>query len=320
MNNLRPIQHLNATLKSYPATPRFVDEFRLSRGKSLPHWPDWCFLPMAAWYAMVSARHNTEKVHPDSLGEVSRLAAIGTWRYSQGIYRVDPDLMPALAESRVSGKLPSEVLFRLPEWSLYVETPCQKWQGDELHGFWAHLESDANTERTELRFLFDCETDLIGLPLHIGDWSIGEAVEKAFAEADKQARRAGLPSPAVASDVTDIAQDLNGLVSALLYLCSEEPEIDDTREPGMSPSYPKPKKTKKGWRLFSPDKPRIWSVGARTGALLRNSSIAGEASGRSVRTHLRRAHWHGYWTGPRSGERRFVYRWISPLIVGGQGA
>jgi len=317
MNQPRPLQHLNAALKLYPETAKLVDNFRASRGKDLPKWPDWCFLPMAAWYAIVSASNRVSVLPLHLVGDVSKLSAIGTWRYSQGIYRVDPDLMAALTGSPVSGSLPSEVLFRLPEWCVYIETPDQQWQGDTLYGFWAHLEWDANTGRTKLRFLLDCEKNLIGLPLHVGAWTITEAVDRTISEATRQAQTVGIAMPSAPGAIQDMATQINPLVSVLLYLCSEEPEIDDAREPGTSPARPRPKKTQKGWRLFPPDKPRVWSVGTNTGSQLRQAG-AGDPSGRTVKAHLRRGHWHGFWTGPRQGERKFIYRWISPLVVGGR--
>ena len=45
------------------------------------------------------------------------------------------------------------------------------------------------------------------------------------------------------------------------------------------------------------------------------------------RPHIRRAHWHGYWAGPRKPkldmpedqqQRRFFYHWLHPMIVGGK--
>ncbi len=34
--------------------------------------------------------------------------------------------------------------------------------------------------------------------------------------------------------------------------------------------------------------------------------------------HLRKAHWHHYWTGPKSDpdQRKLVVRWIHPVFVG----
>ena len=37
--------------------------------------------------------------------------------------------------------------------------------------------------------------------------------------------------------------------------------------------------------------------------------------------HVRRAHWHNYWTGAReSAERCLVLKWIPPVFVGGASA
>ncbi len=35
------------------------------------------------------------------------------------------------------------------------------------------------------------------------------------------------------------------------------------------------------------------------------------------RPHARRGHWHNYWTGPRSGERKLVLRWVEPMFIHG---
>lgn len=70
-----------------------------------------------------------------------------------------------------------------------------------------------------------------------------------------------------------------------------------------------------------------YEVGYRVGALLRKgaaaryrSSAADGESGRTVIPHLRRAHWHHYWTGPKSDpeKRELVVRWIHPVLVGGK--
>ena len=57
----------------------------------------------------------------------------------------------------------------------------------------------------------------------------------------------------------------------------------------------------------------------RMGAALRgalNSHSAGSSvDGSGVRPHVRRAHWHGYWYGPREGERNFKLKWLPPVAV-----
>lgn len=312
----RPLLHLDALSRRYPNAWKTADSFRADRGKDLPKWPSWCFLPMAGWYAIVSQAHNADRLELDLIGDVSTLSAIGPWRYSQGIYRFDPDMLTALTDTIVSGDMPVEVLFRLPEWSLYIETPGMAFCGVPLQGYFAHLEWDANDGRQELRLLLDTDRGFIPVPVHIGKWTVTEAIDRAEDEAVKNDGVYGLSYEKNMEIVQARAGEINPLISLLLYICSEAPEIDDEREPGSSPSRPQPKKTKLGWRLFPPKRPRIWTVGKATGQRLREAAEVDE-TGRTIRAHLRRGHWHGYWVGPKSEGQRFVYKWVSPMVVGG---
>lgn len=321
LGQLRPVQHLHTASRLYPQAWSQVEDFRASRGQQgIPRWPDWCFMPMGGWHAIVSAS-NGGLMSLALSQDIAQLSALGTWRYSQGIYRVAPEMLQALADSPISGNLPSEVLYRLPEWCVYVEAPALSWHGDNLSGFWAHLEWDVNTQRSELRLLLDGEQGLHPVILHLGPWTIEEACRKAVEEGGKQAERLGLSPPSAQQPqlAGAIAQAVTPMVSVLLYLCSKEPDIDHDRVPGTQPRRPQPKKTKKGFRLFPPDKPNVWRVGETFAAEVRRvTSDNAELSGRSLSTHLRRGHWHGYWLGPRSSERVFEYRWISPLVVKGR--
>lgn len=307
---MRPVNHLNTASKLYPNAWEQVDIFRADRGRGLPDWPQWCFLPMAAWYAIVS---EGGQMPLNRVPDVGRLAALGTWRYSQGIYRFDPDIFSALYDTVPMGEIPVDVLFRLPEWSVYIETHGTRFAGDKLHGFFVHLEFDVITQRPELRLLLDTEQQLMPIPLHIGKWTVTEAVDRALSETGKQAVKAlGVTLPPAPSD--QLAEELYGLVSLVLYICSDEPEIDDEREPEATPQRPHPKRTKKGWRLFPASRPRIWKVAEALGEKLRQQT-ASDPSGRKVAPHLRRAHWHGFWSGPRDGERRYGYKFLPPMLV-----
>ena len=51
----RPLEHLQAAGKLYPAAWKQIDKFKADKGKGLPDWPSWCFLPMAGFYSIVSA-------------------------------------------------------------------------------------------------------------------------------------------------------------------------------------------------------------------------------------------------------------------------
>lgn len=316
----RSIKYLNDFTKKFNDLNSNINLFLAGKGVDLPDWPKWCFLPMAAWYSIISAHYNSDRLSTDTITDVSKLAALGTWRYSQGIYRINDELRHELIKSQLNGNIPSNVLYRLPEWCMYIETPNLTWQGECLHGCWVHLEWDINAKRTELRFLLDCEHSSVPFPIHLGDWTIEDAVNKSIDESLKQAQIAGLPSlESNKNENETIVQEVTPLISFLLYLCSEEPEIDDDREPGTSPSLPIPKKTKRGATLFPAKKPRVWSVGTKIGEALKNDKekTSNQTTGdRTVKTHLRRAHWHGFWTGARTSQRKFIYKWIPPIIVG----
>ncbi len=60
----------------------------------------------------------------------------------------------------------------------------------DLHGFFAHLEWDANMERNELRLLLDREDMMIPLPIHIGAWPLEETMLRVAAEAAARSRAA----------------------------------------------------------------------------------------------------------------------------------
>lgn len=323
MTNVSPARYLKTVMKTYPAMSSWVQILLEGKGKDgAPDWPNWCFLPMGAWGAMINTQSNIGHEFAkswDVTKGVGVLSAIGTWRYSQGIYRLDADLLAALAETELSGDLPAELFHRLPEWCVYVETPGLSWLDSSLHGFWAHLEWDIDHRREELRFVLNTDQGLVPQPLHLGKWSIEEAITKtlAFTTANGGGLLKFLGLDSLLQD--PLAQELKSLVSILLYLCSEEPDIDPMRMPQSTPSRQVFRKGKKGKYLYTPEKPKVFRVGDRVGRLLRNAAEA-QVSGRTVKTHLRRGHWHGFWTGPRSGERIFIYRWIAPLVVEGRDA
>jgi len=81
-NNIkpRPALHTEAAGKIYPGAWKKIDNFRADRGIELPNWPDWCFAPLAAWYAIVCAETERQALDLQIIGDVSRLAALGAWR------------------------------------------------------------------------------------------------------------------------------------------------------------------------------------------------------------------------------------------------
>lgn len=340
----RPRDALAAVGRAHPDAWRFADELRAARGaEGLPDWPDWCYLPIGGWLSIASRGHLTIA----AAREASILAALGAWRVTQGIYRFDADLYAELTATPVAGDIPHEVLYRLPEWCIYVPTPAivrdtatgahhyaedvvearKAESGDDaIHGFFAHLEHDVNTKQPELRLVMDSGAGLVPYGLHLGGMTLAESIESFTRTSQRVALDHGLPvAPMPADQRAAMAATVEPLVSLLLYLCSQNAEIGSGE---AKPSNPAPKRTKNGWRLFPAERVTTWDVGVRLGAALRHAYHAAEAAGdgthASPRGHIRRAHWHGFRSGPMktptgdaipTQDRRFDLRWLPPIPV-----
>lgn len=316
----RPERLLREVIRDFPRAPEAVNLFRsMLREPDGLRWPEWCFIPMSAWNA-VAMQFGTDFSVSGLSMTMNRLHHLMGWRYSKGIYRFDSTIFSLLISSPPVGDLPAEVFKRLPEWTIYIETPESLPDLPGLHGFFVSLEyeiSERNPEHPEeLRLLLDYEDGLFPVAMGLGDWSVEESITMFLNENGTSPEfnaRVGLK----------LARHIRPLLSLVLWICSDAPEIDSDRVPGISPTRPGEKKTKRGWRLFPAEHERLWTVGGQTGEQLRRATenhVTGVPTGRHVVTHLRRGHWHGYWTGPRNipAERRFVYRFLHPILVNPQ--
>ena len=111
------------------------------------------------------------------------------------------------------------------------------------------------------------------------------------------------------------------MLQLLLYLCSDEPDMPEIE-------HPQKRKTLSG-RVRPPEEPRVWDVGVRISNVIRRCRESGVSyrydenaepgSHASPRPHVRSAHWHTYWTGPRQAhfpERKPIVKWIPPIPIG----
>lgn len=303
--------------RTYPTAWQGIESFRADRA-SLGDWPETVYCPLAGAYAIVSGGGN-QRVPLNIADHVALIGALAAWRPTQGIYRFDPDLYDALIRSPVTGVLPCELLQRLPAWCVYIELPYYESHVLSPTGVFIHLEYDPNHARLELRLLLTTTTGhLIPIPLHLGAWPLNEAITRYLSAAMDGAEpgtRQFAQNPEASAVISDIA---NPCLSLALYLCSEA--ADYQRPPPLTPKQTR----RRGTRLFLPDGPTTWDVGLRIGAALR---LAREAAAHNVpetpvpgthaspRPHIRAAHWHLFWKGPRDGERTPLVRWIPPTGV-----
>jgi hypothetical protein len=313
--------------RDYPNVWRAYDTLIHDVRQSGVTWPEWCWAPMAAAYAIASGGGH---LPAEKALDVGRLAALGAWRLTQGIYRLDDTLLSELWDSDVEGALPVETLFHLPEWCVYVETPGRAIDAQSaLHGFWAHLENDSNDGRAELRLLLDTDGGLLPAPLHLGKGK-GTLADAAWGTIDEAIAVSARKEGPIAAEATAIASSrlqeglerLRPLVSIVLYLCTtaEELRADD----GRTPTRPRPRPGRRGEapRNYPPAAPAYYPTGLRLGAALRaardravDAPAAATGTGASPAGHVRRAHWHTFLLGPRDGQQRREVRWLPPILV-----
>lgn len=315
----RTTQHLAAIAREYPDCWRTLDELRADVAAQGVTWPPWCWLPVAASYAVVSGGGEA-RVPLERSQDVGRLAALSSWRVTQGVYRLDETLLGELWASDLDGALPVDTLLHLPEWCVYIETPGRRWEATALHGFFAHLEYEPDTHNIELRLVVDTDAGLLPAPLPLGhgEGTIADSWRVLAASALQQAERIADPVAAAAirdaatASGAEVTELLRPLLSTLLYVCTSG-EVRPTARPTPVKKHGLP-------RYYPPAKPRVEVLGERLGASLRAAALregqpALGSLGGSVTPHVRRAHWHTYLLGPRDGTRRREVRWQPPIFV-----
>lgn len=334
LNDSEPVspgRELHDFSVAFPGVWKRVDEARLMQNKGQLGWPKWCYLPFERAYDIMG--HYAPFRAPPEVRAAMRLlpgggltdqiaetmvmrkflanilCLISAWRHTKGIYRFDPDSYEEIVNTPLDRRLPCERLIRLPEWCVAIETPGLKARDVEK----SHIMVSVTLREQVPTILVNCNLiNPIAFP--IGRQSILEALEQASLSGDLQEVYAPIVRTAL---------------SLALYLCSDGAEIAG----GLTRVHLKPTKTRHGLRFFPPDSVQPWQVATRVGAALRimRAQIAAEAdevpavegelitdSGRArPRPHVRRAHWHTYWTGSQdsTAPRQSIVKWIPPILV-----
>jgi hypothetical protein len=308
--NHKPREVLRKIARIYNNVWKDVKMVRERKGKYLPDWEDWCYIPIAAGFEIAS-NSNIPEVDVFNI-DSAILTAAAAWKVSQGIYKFDADLYNSLINQGLDGNVPCNALKRLPEYCVYIETINAQFLGKNIDGFWVHLEKDMNHGQEELRFVFFCEDGtLIKMPLHIGNWTIEECINKMISYSLKNITKVELPDMS-----GSISNEIIPFIQLVLYLCAENIDMIN-----------KPKHPSTRMRTFggidSPKEPKVWNVGERIGTTIRkyrnesNQEITkrdSNGSHSSKRPHIRKAHWHHFWSG--KGRKELILKWLPPIPVG----
>jgi hypothetical protein len=241
-------------------------------------------------------------------------ALLAAWRVTRGVYRFDADLKEALLATPILGRLPAEHLLRLPAWSGFIEGD-PGWS--DAAGFWWSI--DRVDRRPILRLVpLVWSTGAYGgsfwMPCNEQTIDLSDTVETAAKKNESKELPAYKWKSAVskANWEKSLAVCMGRRLALLLYLCADDADLPDAH-----PAHPSTRRIRQ--RKDCPVRAVEWDVGVRVGATLRQARSEAEDVGgthASPRAHVRSAHWHSFWTGPRTGEQLLRLRWLSPILVG----
>lgn len=319
-----PLELLKRTAAKYPQAWDQMDMFhRLNGRDGLPAWEPWCYVPIGAALAVaLGDKPDTFDNRMAAMRDAQRIAALAPWRQSKEVFVIDPDMQDLLFEQADDLKLDPEILLRLPYPSFYIQ-----FSGLAPHGVFVHLEQDPEAKDRELRLLYLFPGgQTFGVPIHIDSGDLQQSIARTYEEA---VRNTPEDSPEVRrlliADAEGGARSASFYAKTLqivLYLCAQNAEVAPSSEQAFITKRSSDGRIKDRYAEI-----RKWDVGVRIGSAVRAyraSSTSHTAGNRapgthaSPRPHMRRGHWHNFWTGKKDtpDERKLVLKWVAPSFVG----
>lgn len=299
-------------------------------------WPSWSWIPYTTVLNMVH-RDLGEALAPGvTLGDLEAVVApvvpVLNWLPGRIAVRFDLDIVDTFTASPIGETIPTQALYRLPSWGLFLDCP---WLAPGAGVFASidpgHIDAPPgetpidSTDELQLTFVLP---DKQPPTLHTSLWFPEGTIAAALEAQDRQPVLPGVVSDHVHADRRTLSdcfgqpfpQVMATVVSMLLYLCVEDADIEQRPLPLKAPavSYQRGQTDitvmEAGWRMGS----ALRSARARYG----REDVGADPTGRHVTPHVRRAHWHSYWGGPRSlprEERTLLLYYLPPLHVGVPG-
>ncbi len=322
-----PLFILKKISEQYPKAWEQMAMFHSENGSpELGSWPEWCYAPMSAALAVASKGYGLDKLPIDIRMGMTSVAqaifALAPWRLSKEVYVIDEDLKDLLFEQDGELDVPDEILLQLPYPCFYVELPNTYYRTDKIHGFFVTLEYDVTNGDKELKPVFlTNDGDIFSYSIHIGAKTIEESVDMLDKQAlentngDKELKRLALKAM---QDSAETKIFLKQILQVILYILAQNAEIAPNSEQSFITKRGKTVKDK-----YS--EIRKWDVGVRIGAAIRQQKTKErsrqkeykESEHQSPRPHMRRGHWHHFWTGPKAQpeERKLILKWLSPMAI-----
>ncbi|WP_039824882.1 hypothetical protein [Nocardia testacea] len=253
---------------------------------------------------------------------------VRTWKQTQVVYRVHPELALHLTDTAPGTEIPWQVFRRLPHPDPFVVFPTplpaphatkapmaepSVYVGMLVTGYAGGF-MRCSTSDEDLRFL--CvdlvgRVHLVGSEPHYAWYSIHIPCHDETSTVEEMIRAMGHVLRGADPDRTPDQREVEAyrlVLSLLLYLCSDRGDVRSSR--GAGPKNARPRRG---------SATTVIDVGFDIGPKLSaartpRAETAAAPTGRAVRPHIRRAHWHTYWTGPWDVSTPHIRR-VHPTLV-----
>lgn len=254
--------------------------------------------------------------HSEAAEAAVRYYLSGKWRLTKVVYTADPLFLDILSKSE-STALYTAILRRLPFRTFYLHCPRAR-----SLGLLVHVEPYENGDCLFAVGVIYKEQEALSCSLISLTFQDGETIQQAMDHLVLQIQAGGDPFHSVMTAPETnrrrmqalYAQSVTEALFFSYYLASQNADI-------------RPVRSSKEHRCLrsngTPLRIREWEIGFRTGCTITQmyrSRSAGQPPAEPgpagiKRPHIRRAHWHHYWTG--KGRSILVVKWIFPTIVHG---
>lgn len=235
------------------------------------------------------------------------------WAANKQVYKFDSELELALADSEEI-KLPVRILDRLPYQTFYLEFAEDGIFRENFHGVFVNIVREGNGYLLYAERIKEDGRVMFGKAALVpNDDEDGVFIfDKNDFSCDESDRNVDWP------------EFCFYMLNAILYLCADNAEIQESSV--TKNTYHPSGRIKNKFSEI-----RQWECGYRYGLEIRSQKKQKKSSDncreqtselnirikRSLPAHIRRAHWHHFWIGPRNGERKLILHWIPPVYVSG---
>lgn len=347
VNNCVPLILTNQIGNKYPSIWTNIDKIyeRNVNNENVNYYTE--FMQLITKYRSIGniigqshkGKNNIVALDRDVLSLPAIMDATYKWRIHKQIYKFTDEIENLLYDNDTDFDIPIYILNSLPYDCIYIETNNLSYKDKTIIGFFFYKDYKSYTfvpiyedlSHTNGGFAYDGLNK--EMTLRDGLNSMMD-LEKAIVK-DKNGVQMCNPVDMESSNGKTYREELfeNSTISIfpkmlqlVLYVCSNNAEIEENKEHKAIAKRPKEKK-------FIKDKYRevqIWDCGNKISEKIRtflvankhNNSVISQrnsfGTGKSKSPHSRRGHWHHFWTGKIGTEtRKLILKWVAPTFVNG---